>query len=65
MKEENPQGLRVFLLYLQETDSSSVGPHGICEVFVERVGHGNIVCYPKEHIILRFRKKFTGFIVMS
>lgn len=41
------------------------GLRGIFEVFMEGVGHGNIVCYPKEHIILRFRKKFTGFIVMS
>lgn len=31
----------------RDRDNSSVGPHGICEVFVEGVGHGNIVCYPK------------------
>lgn len=66
MKEENPQGLPVFLLCLQETGVTVTwGLDGICGVFVEGVGHGNIVCYPKEHIILRFRKKFTGFIVMS
>lgn len=41
------------------------GLRGSFVVFMEGVGHGNIVCYPKEHIILRFRKKFTGFIVMS
>ena len=49
----------------REMDGINIGPESLSEVFMEGVGHGNIACYPKEHIILRFRKKSTGFIVMS
>lgn len=46
-------------------DGINIGLGSLSEVFMEGVGHGNIACYPKEHVILRFRKKSTGFIVMS
>lgn len=36
------------------------GRGDVSEVFMEGVGRVNIVCYPKEHIILRFRKNFTA-----
>ena len=49
----------------REMGDVSTGLGSLSEVFMEGVGHGNTARYPKEHIILRFRKKSTGFTVMS
>lgn len=40
----------------RERDGAHKGLGGVFEVFMEGVGHRNIVCYPKEHIILDSEK---------
>lgn len=49
-------GSAVFLCVAERRMTLTRDLGGIFEVFMEGVGHGNIVCYPKEHVILGSEK---------